>query len=407
MVIAQILAPRKLDWTRNYDARSDTPFGTLALRHFLPEAFDGRRIVEVNQSIVETVETVLDPSELDFDPVNYLFINNGFVNRGQGVDMSLDQFESEALLAFVATGNNVFLATEAMSGTMVDSLGLAWSNMHAVGPFAPVPDTSIVYIQNAGLPDSVRTAVSSSIASGYFSSFDTTRSQVLGLLKTPGSDWHPNFILVRWGSGHFFVHANPGLFSNYGLAEAGTAGYAFSALSHMPDAPLLHDNYYKAVRGRGARTPLRFVLQQPALRLAYIVSLVSLALFIMVGARRRRRPIPTIEAPANATMDYVATIGRLHMSERDYRWAAFEKMRHWFEFIRDELNLDVRSHDDLAAEGVMDRVVARSGVAAETVGRIRTLATNLNAQESVTSSDLIALASEIDTFYSRCSRFHA
>lgn len=392
-VVATVFAPHQPDWTRTYDTRSDEPFGSVAIRHFLSDVFPQSDVIDITASILETTDALVRNP----DPRIYLFLNNGFNYRGQGVDLRLDEFETEALLDFVSRGNIAFLGTESIEGPLNDSLGLAWSSSAPLVAITPDDDTRLVSLNAPGIPDSAAVSVSVSLAAATIVVDDSLGAEVLGHLTTGGSGQTKlvNFVALPWGEGRIFIHSNPGLFSNYGLAEAGTAPYVFAALSHMPDSDVLVDDYYKAVRGKGARTPLRYVLRTPDLRLAYIVIVVGVMLFVVSGARRRQRAIPIVAPPANATLSFVNTVGRLHLAQGDHRSTADRKLRHWLEFLRDELGLQTADLADIDAQ----RVAARAGVEKTRVDRILTLAINTGKKRWITSADLAALAGEIDRFY--------
>lgn len=388
--VATVFAPKQPDWTRTYDTRSDEPFGSMAIRHFLPGVFPASGVVDVSGSVLETLDVI---GQGESNRI-YFFLNNGFNYRGQGIDLRLDAFETEAVLDFVARGNTVFMATEQLEGPLNDSLGMAWTSSAPLVAIAPTDEEHRVSLAAPGLPDAHVVSVSRSLTSASIVASDSSEAQILGYVTNEG-DSLVNFVGIPWGSGLFLIHSNPGLFSNYGLAEAGTAPYVFAALSHLPDTDVLVDDYYKAVRGKGARTPMRYVLRTPDLRLAYIVSALGILLFVVSGARRRQRQIPIVTPPANATLSFVNTVGRLHLAQGDHRATADRKLRHWLEFLRDELGLRTGNLDDIDAH----RVAARAGVEKERVDRIVTLARNTAGKRHLSASDLAALAGEIDRFY--------
>ena len=100
-----------IDWSPGFNKVEKKPFGEFLLFEALPGIFKSQKIVTVNSSIVDR----LNENERRTTNVNYIFIND---------NVSINEYETNALLDFVHNGNNVFIASGHFSDTLLHSVAL-------------------------------------------------------------------------------------------------------------------------------------------------------------------------------------------------------------------------------------------------------------------------------------------
>mgnify|MGYP000206272649 CR=1 FL=1 len=132
---------------------------------------------------------------------------------------------------------------------------------------------------------------------------------------------------------------------------------AAALVAALPDQPVLWDDYQKPYR-ENAQTPLRFVLQTPALRGAYLLLLLAGLLYVAFRGRRWQRAVPVVAPPPNAQREFARTVGRLHFLHRDDRALAHRMDAH----VRDRLRSDLRLTEPALDDETARLAAARAGV---------------------------------------------
>ncbi len=83
-----------------------------------------------------------------------------------------------------------------------------------------------------------------------------------------------------------------------------------------------------------SRSPLNFILSEPALKWAWYILLSIALLFMLFRAKRQQQIIPVLPANENTSLDFVNTIGRLYFLQKNNKQLAERQSEHWFSFIR-------------------------------------------------------------------------
>jgi hypothetical protein len=369
-VVLKMAVPDEVKWTPNYTRQDKSPLGAYILFDQLETLFPEKSVRISDQPIYLTMDDSLHA-------VNYLLLNT---------DFEMDPIELEQMLQFVERGNIAFLSVEGFPATLADTLGFE------VGytPIIAERDTLALNFVNPHLKQTPDFELNEPLMTAYFDEVDTARTTILA----QNENKQVNFIRVPHGDGLFYLSSTPVLFSNYGILDEATSGYAFKALSYLPVRDTIWDAYYKAGSVRGAQTPLRFILSRSALKWAYYVALSSVLLFLIFNSRRRQRIIPIIEPLRNTTLDFVTTVGRLYHRYADHKNLAGKKITYFLESLRSQLNLKTNNIDDTFLKTLSEL----SGVTPENVRKLFTLIDRIQTSSEVTEADLLELHSLIDKF---------
>lgn len=375
LVLAELLIPKPLDWTVTLSARDKNPYGAYGLWQVLPELFPGQDLRNLHLTLYET-DTI--PTQ------SYLILAENF---------SPDTQDTKALLEQAAEGSQIFIAAAAFHGLFADTLRLRTENLL----FETLAEEN--YIN--GKKDSVYLHFTSPQAKeksyaytlpavpSYFDSIPEN-SQILAL----NHKGEPVFFRKSWGKGQLYISNAPLAFSNYYLLEGRNHAFIEGSLSYLPVAPLLWTEFYQLGRLESS-SPLRFVLSQDALRWAYYVGTLVLLLFILFGLKRRQRPIPTIEAPRNTSLDFADSIGQLYYQQGDHLDLARKKIIYLKEFIRSHYRL-IFSTQDPAFEA---QLVQKSNRPEEEVRCLLQLVRQAEAGRTYTAEDLLKLHRATENFY--------
>jgi hypothetical protein len=372
--------PKPVDWTESYSGLDKIPYGCFIMRDILPDLFPQQPINYQNKPIFTSEDTTRSK--------NVLFINNRF---------SPDTFEVKKLLDQAKDGRNIFIAAREIDGKLADTLQIEISKppVFTNSDLSAEEDSTVLSFTEKTGEQRNKWYYPAKLASHHFTSFDTLNTTVLGI----SGDNTSNYIKIKRGSGAFYIHTIPYLFTNYYMRDYQKAVYAFRALSYLPVAPTIWDEYYKAGRTVSS-SPLRYIVSHRYLKWAWITTLIGLFLFIIFRAKRRERIIPEITKPKNTTVEFTQTIGRLYHQNGNHKDLATQKIKYFMEYIRAELNLETDQID----QKFIKHVAQRSGTDIETVESIFQRINKVQNQEKLSSSGLWKLNEQIETFYQQSSR---
>jgi len=329
-------APKEIDWSYSFSKNDKIPFGNKILFEVLPSIFPDQKVVTSHTTLIQFLDdTYLTNS-------NYIVINNEY---------KPDSLEMERLLASVSDGNNVFVAARDFSKFFCDTFNIEIAQAFSFNLGGG--DSATYNFANRRLKTAFGYVYKKAYEPTYFETYDSTKTTVLGY----DENGRTNFISIRHGSGSFFVHCNPLLFTNYNMVSNNHDEYVFKCLSYLPIAPVIWDEYYKA-KERPVGSMLSFIIKNKSLRYAWYLLLLTLVVYLVVESKRRQRIIPIIKAPVNTSLQFIETIGRLYFSRKNHHDIARKRFTYFAEFIRTNyyINLNEANNDairDLSAKSTI------------------------------------------------------
>ncbi len=392
-VILLAVQPRPVDWRPDLREDSDNALGAEILAQLLP-----RWLADTMGNDVEMF-TILEPPFLhladeSLTGTTYFFLTN---------DFSPDEAETRRLVEYAERGNTVFIAAESVKGALADTLGVSADSVekfvggldYGYRSFLEGGDSTL-FLANPALERDVGFSFSFDVGAWVIDGLDTTRTAVLGTNRSG----EPTLVRIDAGEGAFILSSTPYAFGNAAFTGEGDgAEYVAGVLGYVPSQPVFWDTYYKPFANQ-AQTPLRYILREPPLKWAFRLMLLGVLLFIVFRGRRWQRAVPVVTAPANATLDFVRTVGRLYFQHADHSALVERKLRYFFDRIRARLALtDV----DLSEE-TERRVAARAGIADEHIAMLFTRFRRLRRSRSIEPEQLVDLDRSLDRFYDAVGR---
>lgn len=371
-VLAEYTRVPELNWRPSLSSHDKIPFGTWVLFHEMGGLFDEKP----KESREELYEMLNDRED-----------------SGTAIVLVEPRFKpGEAavneLLRFVSLGNTIFLSTDELDDHLSDTLKLA-INTDILSPLAK--DSASVFLVNPQLDSTARYTMVRNTVDAYFEKFDTVHAEVLG----KRSDGKVDFIRMPVGQGMIYLHTAPMMFTNYSILAQGNKNYVENALSYIPmDATeLIWDEYYKL--GKGApNSPLRIIMSDANLRLAWYTALITLIMFLAFAAKRRQRIIPIVVPPVNASLDFVGTIANVYFKGKDHRGIAFKRMTYWLEGLRQRYGVNTNRLDADFAKVLS----ARSGVDDAITKDLAEWCAAIRDGASIGEKELLTFSGLIDEF---------
>jgi hypothetical protein len=383
MMLAEITKPKALNWRDSYSASDKIPLGCYVLFNELNN-YSNQTITVSTKNIFETLKELKDSTK-----TVSLFINN---------IVSFDKQASEALIKYVEKGNSVFISANNFYGNLSDTLNISvGTDMNNL-----FKRPSLNSFTSPSLKSNER-RFKDVIENSYFTKIDTLNAIALGTIKIDKSDkiindtipdTNINYIKMPFGSnnGAFYIHTNPFAFTNYHMLN-GNEAYAATVLSFLPKHNIIWDNYYKSGR-KIITSPLRFVLQNQALKWAFYIALLSLILFVIFRGKRTQRIIPVIEPLKNATLDFTRTVGDLYYQHGDFTNIITNKIQYFLEQIRSKYYLNTNELN----EGFISKLAIKSSNKKEDTKALIDYIIYLKSKSNHTEIDLIQLNKLIESY---------
>lgn len=242
--------------------------------------------------------------------------------------------EAEAILDFVYSGNDFFLAAENIDPGLLNKIycKVSRSGLDTGLTRKPYARTSVRLIPDL---DSTQYDYVYLPFDNYFSELNENYCRVIGY----NGDGETNFMVFFWGKGKLFMHTEPRAFSNYFLLKDSNYNYMRQVLQLMHPSPQhIYWNDYRA--GAGNRSPKESfstfsqILRHPPLAAAFWLVLLLLAIYVLFGIKRKQRIIPPRAPNENSSIAFTETIARLYLQQKDNKNIAEKMITYFNEFIR-------------------------------------------------------------------------
>jgi hypothetical protein len=378
--------PKRLDERISFRQRDKIPYGTFVayqgLQSMYPKA---------------TVKPTQDPPGY-WDSLSQEKKGQALVIITPVFDASIA--EMKELLRFTEEGNDVFVSAMNISDAATNMMRCA-TNINGYPMYFPgfgSGDDSLIVSLNRPPFDNRRYAYPGGRLDNYFSEIDSATCTVLGFDKNN----RPNFIHLKAGIGNFYVHLAPMAFTNYFLMHKDNITYLENVLSVIPAGTryIAWDEYF--IRKRPKRPDARpnwfsGFLKEESLRWALLTALIALLVYVLLEMRRKQRIIPVIKKPANDSLDFVKTIGRLYHDKGDHRNLSRKMSAYFLEHVRNRYKLPTSVLDETFEQ----HLHFKTGVAKEEIHGIVSFIQQLEHASVISEKQLAWFHKQLESFYAR------
>lgn len=368
-------SPTAIDWTLSFSKKDTKPFGSKLLFDLLPELITNNDINTSHSSIRNYFD------EEKTENTNLIIINKSF--KAENADFN-------KIYELAENGNHVFIAAQAFPKYLADTLKIGILESLNFNQFKN--DSISFNLANRKLQTKLGYWYYKGITNNYFTSYDTTRTTVLGI----NNSGKTNFIRVKQGNGYLYLNLNPQAFTNYNLLINDNYEYAFKCLSYLPDQRTIWDEHYK-IKYK-AQSSIGFILDNIPLRIAWYILLAGTLIFLIFESARRQRTVPVIKPHTNSTISFVETVGRLYFSRKNHLDIAKKRFSYLLEFIRTNyfINTSVINYD------MYQQLASKSSVPEKSIKDLFELGKSLNNVQNISEEDLEQFNHRIEYFYDKC-----
>lgn len=345
--------PPSFDWRTSFRAKDTDPFGAYVFFHTLNDYFPGQEIKTVRKSFKQLYNDSLP------GPYNLIWLQPS---------LYLSMNETYYLTSLAEQGHTIFIASESfqleIAKDLEKDLGLS-PQTHCPQNFSALqidrdtfprrfkvdslPEYKPTYfklkklfcltywekynpefVTPLGSDDSGRVNF---IRLDYIKEFSEVEGGVITLKTTPIDEKNEK----HKKAGRVFLHNTPSAFSNYEMLYGDGANYAAQVMAHLPR----QKTYWLDVESETKDSPwadrnlLRFILQEPPLRNAFILLLFGAFLYVLFTAKRRQRAIPLVPPLQNTTVAFIQTVAKLYYRKKARSNILRKRYSILFEFIRE------------------------------------------------------------------------
>lgn len=386
LVLSLMASPSERNWDPTWAGKDRNPFGASVLKQAVREFVAPAEMVSIFESPAEEDELYW------IEDCAYFSVNELFDPTDE---------EWVTLQTFAYNGNLVMIAASALADQVSETLGLALIPPSSTqDPESAFSDSVSVFFRKTGWKDENWTVPQRYVGQ-------------IAPLNTGGLSLEPVMLNERgeimaaylsFGEGGFLITSIPRLLTNYGLIHPSFSGLVPGILSFFPEEidVLYWDEWIKVGNRRRNEDPdddtdsaLTYIWQNEALRMAFLIGILSLVLVAAFQVRRIQRLIPPEDTLPNTTLEFTRTVGRLYLQSQQHIRPARKRISAFREYIgrRYYLPLDWKSEEFAAM------LAAKSGVEEEQVNRLVRTILHIEAAEKISEEQLLALSQMIDDFY--------
>jgi hypothetical protein len=388
----------KYQWRETYRTSSDQPYGTKFIRELL-ESYRPESKFYINEK--KTLKKLLDSTSANLN-TDYVFI-------GQSIYLYDD--DADALVNFIRAGNDAFIACLDAPHNILERVYFKECNV----PIQYISPVELDSITARFFHDTLATE------SGYTYRYrygpndypyywrhvdggvfcDSTKSLVpLGYF----GNTKVNFIKIPVEKGNLYLHCNPLLFTNYFLTDEKKIEYVSAVFSHLKGKDIIWDEYSK-VQLSGSQqnphdSPLYYILQQPSLKYAWWLLLITIMLYVLFAAKRKQRVIPVLESKSNTSLEYVNLISTLHYQNANHLDMARKKMKYFLFFVRSRYGISTDSITDLQIVKLAEKSKMNVQDVQIIFDQYRFIETKF--ADNIEANRLLNLYYAIENFYQKC-----
>lgn len=378
-----------------YSKYDKNPFGTYIAFRQVNELF--------YRNDIKVKTTAADKSLGDFSDNGTLFISISKYFYLRGTELS-------SLLGYVKRGNNAFISAGFFDSSLIKELGtpgdknghlsfypsllgMKYTSVHLSAPY--YKDTSSYsYYYNE-------------LNSSFTLREDNEDIRVLG--RNANGD--PDFIVVFYGKGRFYLHCEPRTLSNYFLLQDKNYRYLQYVFSFVPAAPgnIYWDDFYNKRdrypaedgssdeddNGKGFWRNFKILLKYPPMAWAFWLSLLLILVYMLFGGKRRQRIIKTIPQTENTSVAFTETVARLYLQKKDNRNIADKMITYLLEHIRNQYFINTNNLN----EEFVSLLTRKTNVPAEQVHKLFNTISKVQRQYKVEDELLLSLNQQIENFY--------
>ncbi len=380
-----------INWQKTYNENATNPYDLKVFYDQLKDIYADKKIIKLKKTFYEHLKGRKHFNHLESNTL-YLNIDNQYFP---------DKSSENKLLQYIAKGNIAFISANTFSKTLTDSLGISSLikdiQISQDTLTATASQKTYTYVPKLKYQQCIFKDSSSITSLGsitYKTPIDTITSKT-------------NFIAIAYQKGWFYLHTQPEVFSNYHLLKMENTEYVNTVLSSIANqivpnnfgsSKIYFDSNYKTDDDL-INSPLRFVKKQKELNLAWQLLLISLAVFLILNAKRKQRVIPIIPKVKNTSLEFVTTVATLYENSDNFQPIIHQKIHIFYKKLRRNYHLVTHTQD----KKFIEQLSLKSGYSYNKTKDLIRFIDHLKNRETSSITLLLKLNKEIEEFHQKAN----
>lgn len=373
--VLEIIRPKEVSWMHSYINNDKKPYGCYI---FYREA---AKLYDLSQQTVSRL------------PASELLSGFGTANTNYLVVAGTAEFDNQnldSLLNFIASGNAALIVAGNIQQKLIDTLGLTYTELYSLSNST---DTMYKFSNNKVMKESFPMT---GMMHGYFGLKDTLAA-VNSIIEDQSG--RAVMVQVKWGEGMIILGKCPLIFTNWFILQKNRENVPFRVLSFLPESNLMiWDEFQKQGRDNNS-SPLRVILSNHSLKMAYFLTLFGILLILIFETRRKQSVVAVIEPAKNTSLEFVRMVGLLHYEQKDYKNIGIRRINNLFENIRLQYNFSVLP-DETGAE---EKIHLKTGYSLQNTEKLLKEIRIFLSLITVGKANLVLLNRQIEDFY-KCTK---
>lgn len=375
IILTQYLLPKPTNWNRTYLSKDKAPFGCYAIYNLMSGVYSKTNSSN-NQTLYNVKEKLSGNSSL-------LLINDNF---------NFNKNDVSSLYQILEKGNTVLLAANRFDGMLADTF-----HIKASYNFSTYFENIDSLLKKPG--DEIKLKASNYKTKKYtytqaanisiFQNYDSTRFTILATTQNNQAC----LIKTKVGKGSLYLLSTPDIFANYFIVKNKNRELVYSILTMIKNDNVIWDEYYKTFNVTNY-SPVKFILDNDSLYMAYSLLFFSLIIYMIFEGRRRQRAIPVLKPVTNSTLEFVNVISHVYFNSKNHQSIAVERIKYFYENVRKKFSVNTNDIND----SFLNEVTELSGIEFKLVKQLFTYCEKIKNSHEISEYDLIELNRQISNF---------
>lgn len=383
--------PENFDGRITLNHKEKIPYGTFVAFDLLKQHFPKAKI-ETNKLSPENWEILSFDSS---DAGQILIIVNSYFNP--------DERDLDYLTGFAQKGNYVFVSALQMNDIARKFFKVEEKSMYGIDLFQQGGlkqfDSFAISLDTAVFMPPANFAYPGVSYDNYFLETDSNFTFPLGYnLKR-----QPNLLAINTQKGSIFLHSAPISFTNFFILYANNYQYYQKLMSLLPtDAnKVVWDEYFLYKRnsdtGNDSKGVLSVMFQYQNFRWAFWLVITLLCLYLVTEIKRKQRIIPVFSKPANDSLEFVTTVGKLYFEKGDHKNLAEKLTLFFLDHVRNKYKISTSEINSFFAA----KLSVKANVLLEEVNEIINSIHKVQLQHKISAKQLLHHYELLEKFYKK------
>jgi hypothetical protein len=385
---------RKFDGRVTFNPKDKIPYGTYAAYHLLKQQFP-QATIDVNHNAPEEWQN------LSYDSTGQalLVVNSYF-------DPTLS--ELNALTSFARQGNYVFISCLQMNDVARAFFRVQQEDVY--NPFTIKNNYGVINMYDSfavKLDSGTYTVPLQFVYPGVsynnrFTKYDSLFTYPLGY---NADDNMPNLLAINAKNGSIFLHTAPITFTNFFVLYNNNHQYFEKLMSLFPadTRKIIWDEYFllykqnKDNNNDEEKGLLSVLLSHKNFYAAFWMLMILLALYFFTEVKRRQRLIPEYSKPANDSLEFVTTIGKLYYEKGDHKNLTDKLTLFFLDYVRNKYKLSTNELND----AFVQRLSLKTGVSVDELSKLIDILNTIKVSDRISEQQLLKYHQQLEIFYSK------